>query len=254
MNRIVISEQHKAHRDALLHLVTSFDTSVAPLIGQGDRNVIKAMPFGQDILAVKSFKSPNIINKWVYRFWRKSKAERSFYYAQRLLALNVGTAEPVGFAESYKYFGLDRSFYLSRGLKPDFTFRELIHDVNIPRRDYILERFTEFTFDLHEKGILFHDHSPGNTLIKWIDGEVHFYLVDLNRMSFGPLSRKQRIHNFARLTPLRAMVKAMSKTYARCANMDADQVYREMWAETEQFQYKFHRKRRLKKRLFFWRR
>lgn len=254
MDRIVISKAYPQHHDALLHLLESFDTSDAPLIGQGDRNVIKAMPLGQETVAVKSFKEPNMVNKWVYRFWRQSKAERSFRYAHKLIDLNVGTAQPIAFAETYKYFGIQRSFYLSQGLDPDFTFRELIHDLSIPKRDYIIEKFTEFTFDLHQKGILFHDHSPGNTLIKWIDGQVYFYLVDLNRMTFKPLSTKQRIQNFSRLTPLKEMVQAMSQTYARCAGLDTAEVFNQMWTATEQFQYKFHRKRRLKKRLFFWRR
>ena len=67
----------------------------------------------------------------------------------------------------------------------DLTFRELTKDLNYPDHEIILRAFTRFTFQLHENGINFLDHSPGNTLVKKVGKEYEFYLVDLNRMNFG---------------------------------------------------------------------
>ena len=42
------------------------------------------------------------------------------------------------------------------------------------------------------------DYSPGNILFDKIDGEYHFMLVDINRMSFGKISIDMGCANFAR--------------------------------------------------------
>ncbi len=253
LNRIVIAEDFQDHGAALIEAALNFDQVQAPLIGTGDRNVIKRIDIGGMSLAVKSFKQPNLINRLVYRYWRKSKAHRSYLYAQRLFDLGIGTPKPVAFMESYSCGGIHRSFYFSLNVAADYTFRDLIHQPELAHRDAILKAFTEFTFDLHQKGVLFQDHSPGNTLIKMSGTQPTFYLVDLNRMTFKSLTKSERIKNFARLTPLREMVDKMSDTYAGLAQWPTQELRQQMWRVTEEFQYRFHRKRRLKKKFLFWR-
>ena len=128
----------------------------------------------------------------------------------------------------------------------------MIHDLELPKRAELIQAFTAFTFDLHEKGVLFQDHSPGNTLICWEGERPVFYLVDLNRMIFTNLNRAQRIQNFARLTPPpKTMTDQMSEVYARLAQWPEDALKIDMWRVTENFQKRFHRKRRLKRNCFF---
>lgn len=253
LNNIIIAEEFQAQREALIQAAEQFDQTQAPLIGTGDRNVIKRIEIDGISMAVKSFKRPNWINRLVYRHWRKSKAHRSYLYAHKLSALGIGTPKPVAFMESYGCGGIQRSFYFSLNIQADYTFRELIHQPELADRDSIIEAFTNFTFNLHQKGVLFQDHSPGNTLIQIKGKAVNFYLVDLNRMTFKSLSRSERIQNFARLTPLKEMVDKMSETYARLAGWPVDELKGQMWRVTQDFQNRFHRKRRLKKQLFFWR-
>ena len=101
--------------------------------------------------------------------------------------------------------------------------------------------------------MLFKDHSPGNTLINKTDeGSYTFYLVDLNRMEFKELSFKERIANFARLTPEKEMVRSMAYAYADLIDEEREEVFRLMWKETMRFRNKFDRKRRIKRRVFFW--
>ena len=254
LKHIVVAEEFKAHREALIQAALKFDQLHAPLIGTGDRNVIKRIEIDGIAMAVKSFKRPNWINRLVYRYWRKSKAHRSYLYANRLTDLGIGTPKPVAFMESFGCSGIQRSFYFSLNITADYTFRDLIHTPNLPHRDSLIEAFTRFTFDLHQKGILFQDHSPGNTLITTNGSSADFYLVDLNRMTFKTLSDTERIENFSRLTPLKEMVDKMSVTYARLMQWPEAQLKQDMWRVTQNFQQRFHRKRRLKKKLFFWRR
>ena len=103
-----------------------------------------------------------------------------------------------------------------------------------------------------EKNIEFLDHSPGNTLIQ-IDGEgFQFFLVDLNRMNFKRLDFKQRMKNFSRLTPNKEMIQIMANEYSQLTAWNENEVFETMWGYTQEFQEKFFRKKRLKKKLKFW--
>ena len=240
------NNQDLEFNERLTETVHNFDSYEG---GIGKRNTIKVININNVPLNVKSFKTPHLINKIVYRFFRKSKAQRSFEYANKLIELGVGTPKPIAYFEYSSVFLFGRSFYISEHLDCDLTYRELTKDFNIPDYDNILRAFTRFTYGLHQKNIHFLDHSPGNTLIKKDDNGYHFYLVDLNRMKFGPMDFKTRIKNFSRLTIHKSMVEVMSDEYAKCIGEDYNKVFDLMWKETEAFQEKFHRKKRLKKKL-----
>lgn len=250
--RYTINEKYQAFENGLISIINNFDTD-GELLNDGDRNVIKLFTLNNQTINIKSFKKPNVINKIVYRFFRKSKAQRSFEYANKLLSLQVGTPQPVAYFEESKGLLFGRSYYISEHLDYDLTFRELTTDLNYPNHESILRAFTRFTFQLHEKGINFLDHSPGNTLIQLNNGDYRFYLVDLNRMNFQPMSFEARIKNMSRLTKQDALVKIMSDEYAKLIKMHYDKVYNALWSDINNFQRKFTRKRELKKKLFFWR-
>ncbi len=242
------SEKYKPKEKEILNILNSFDNN-GESVGKGDRNIIKIFPLGDETINIKSFKTPNLINKVVYNFFRKSKAERSFVNASYLLKNNIGTPYPVAFMEESNPLFFGKSFYVSEHQEVDLTYRELVENPNYPDRENILRQFTAFTHKLHENRILFKDHSPGNTLIKNTDEGYKFYLVDLNRMDFKELSFHERIKNFSRLSPHKEMVAIMSDEYAKITEQPYDKVFGLMWGLTEKFQMKFHRKRELKKKL-----
>ena len=119
--------------------------------------------------------------------------------------------------ENFDLIGLNESYYACEHLQCDLTYRELV-ETDYPDAENILRQFTRFTFDMHEKGIEFLDHSPGNTLIKKEgNGKYSFYLVDLNRMIFHnqPLDFYTRMKNLSKITPHENMVAIMSNEYAK---------------------------------------
>ncbi len=232
--------------------IENFDLKGTEL-GNQDRNKIKCFETEYGITVnVKAFKIPNLVNKVVYRFFRKSKAQRSFEYAQHLQKNGLGTPQPLAYLEAKSLLCFGKSYYVCEHIEADYTYRDFTKDFTIPNYEEILRAFTRFTFKLHENNILFLDHSPGNTLIKLEDGEPNFYLVDLNRMLFKPLSLDERIKNFARLTTHKKMVELMSDEYSKCMQLPFDVVFEKMWAETQDFQAKFKRKKRIKKKIKFW--
>mgnify|MGYP003583864502 FL=1 len=234
-------------------LITQFETS-GTLFGNGDRNTIKLFDLNGQSINIKSFKIPNLINKIAYRYFRKSKARRSFEYATTLLEKGIGTPQPIAYLENYNWLGLTSSFYVSEHLVTELTFRELVEIPEYPENEIILRQFTQFCFDLHEKGIEFLDHSPGNTLIKKVgDQKYAFYLVDLNRMNFHTtMDFDMRMKNLSRLTPKKEMIAIMSEEYAKFYPQSKEIVFEKMWFFTQDFQQKFAKKKRLKKRLKFW--
>lgn len=221
-------------------------------MGNPNRNLIKKVNYKSLHLNVKAFKLPHLLNQVVYGYIRKSKACRSFQYANKLLEYNIGTPKPLVYIEHKNVLGLRESYYISENITYDLTYRELVTEPNFPNHESILRAFTRFTFDLHEKGVNFLDHSPGNTLIISRVNEYDFYLVDLNRMKFQKMSFQDRMQNFSRLTPKKEMVEVMSDEYAKISGLDFEIVFSTMWQLTEEFQEKFHRKQRLKKQFKFW--
>lgn len=226
-------------------------TSEGEMLSDGTRNCIKIFGEKPNRLAVKSFKVPNFFGKIIYKYFRKSKAKRSYEYASFLIQNGIGTPKPIAYQEHFDLIGLTKSYYVSEHLEADLTFRELVQIPDYPERELILRAFTRFSFDLHQKGVEFKDHSPGNTLIKkQADGSYSFYLVDLNRMNFhAEMSFDLRMKNLSRLTPLREMVEIMSNEYAKFYHKSEAQVFEKMWNYTETFQRKYHRKQNLKKKL-----
>jgi len=229
-------------------------TTTGTLFGDGKRNIIKLFEFDGKIINIKSFKIPNLINKIVYKYFRKSKARRSFEYATTLLEKEIGTPEPIAYFEDFDIIGLKKSYYVSEHLETELTFRELVTEPNFPDYQSILKQFTAFCFDLHEKGVEFLDHSPGNTLIKANgNGLYSFYLVDLNRMKFhDKMDLNCRMNNLSHLTPKKEMIEIMSDEYAKLSGEKFEIIFQMMWKATQDFQYRFHRKKKIKAIIKFW--
>ena len=247
----IFSEKYKAKQESITKIISNFNNS-GEIFGNGDRNTIKLFDLNGSLLNVKSFKVPHLINKIAYRFFRDSKAKRSFTYAQKLLSLGILTPYPIAYFEEKSTFSLLKSYFISEHQDYDLTFRELIEDPKYIGNEEILRAFTKFTYELHEKGILFKDHSPGNTLIKIKDDGYDFYLVDLNRMEFKKLDFETRICNFAKLTPEKEMIKIMANEYAKLIGADESKVFNKMWKLTEAFQKRYFKKMAIKRKVFFW--
>jgi hypothetical protein len=232
------------------HLTSKILNQINNVNGDDDRvfnngrNLIAKVEVANEKLSIKSFKVPNVFNAFVYKYFRKSKAKRSYEYANKLLEADILTPFPVAYVEEFNALGLARSFYISKYIDYDFDFRELIHHPKFPDRDTILRQFTEFTFKLHENNINFLDHSPGNTLItKEANGNYNFYLIDLNRMQFETMSFDKRLHNFRRLWLSKAMIKIIAAKYAELSGRPYNETHNLLLKHSRAFQKKIDSKK-----------
>jgi tRNA A-37 threonylcarbamoyl transferase component Bud32 len=236
-----------AHKDRVIDIINNFNTN-GVLFGDGKRNKIKLFELGEKTINVKSFKIPHLINKIVYKYFRKSKARRSYEFANRLIEEGIGTPLPIAYFEKYNLLGLTNSYYICEHLHFDFMIRDLIETENFPDLENILKQFAQFSFNLHENGIEFLDHSPGNTLIKRKENNLYdFYLIDLNRMKFHQsMDFQLRMKNLRKITPVKEMIKIISAEYAKLYNKPEIEVFEEMWKYTSKFQKKTSNKKKLK--------
>lgn len=236
---------------SILDLIKNFNNQ-GDLLVEGKRNIIKTFPYNDMVLNIKSFKVPIFVNGFIYRYFRKSKARRSFEFATKLLEKNIGTPKPIGFLENKNIFRLLDSYYVCEHLSVDYVFKDLF-DVYNEDLETILKQLAHFCFKLHEAGIEFKDHSPGNTLIKKnTEGNFDFYLIDLNRMKFHKeMDFDLRMKNLCRLTPSEDMVKTISYEYAKLYQKPEEEVFNLMWKYTHAFFTKSDKRKNFKKKLKF---
>lgn len=246
---------YQNQQEELTNLIENYDALTTYLF-KGGRNSIKlaTLSTGQRV-AIKSFKIPNEFNKRVYKFFRKPKGLRSFEHAEKLKELGVANPQAVAYFEYSTATTIRNTYYISELVEAEITYRDLIMQKNYPDRDIILEEFVRFSYGLHEKGIKFLDHSPGNTLIKkQSNGTYTFYLVDLNRMKFNQeMSFSHRMKNLAHLTTNINDIEKMAEHYARLIGKNSKEVFIRLWLETIKFQFRFYKKKDIKfkiKRLY----
>lgn len=248
MNLIVATDY--AHYAAdVLRIIKNFQNE-GNLIGPGTRNIVKWIIINNMTLNFKSFKQHNIINRHVYKFYRKSKAKRSFEYANLLISKNFYTPKPIAYVEFHDCIGLTNSYYISEQLENGFT----LEDVFLNRSSFedwqeIVKGYTLLIYQLHEQGIEFIDNSPGNFLIKKVDNEYRFFLVDLNRMNFHDrFEIPDRFKNFSRLTNDPEILQIICKEYSLLSGISQEQCLEQIIKATNRQKTK----RKIKKVLKFY--
>ena len=184
------------------------------------RNIIKVVEFERKKYVVKSFKIPHLLNQVVYRFFRDSKAKRSFINSIKLKQLGVNTPKPIGYIEFSTYFRFKESFYISEFFDFDFEIRAVFKDKSFKDRENILKRFIEYTYKLHQKKVHHIDYSPGNILVKRVGDSYEFSIIDVNRMEFVEFDEDLRVQNLAKLTNDREDNEFMARYYAQIAKLE----------------------------------
>jgi serine/threonine protein kinase len=184
------------------------------------RNEVKVFTYGDYELNVKAFKIPNLVNRFIYVYFRGSKAARSYRYARKFMSLDIATPAPVGYLNCTKLGFLFNSYYISVHYKSEFTLREVLN-YQVADHDEILRKWVKFTFEkLHQNNIFHLDYSPGNTLISRTGDKFDFQIIDLNRMRFGSVSFEHGLYNFRQLDTDSQTLGLLAAEYASLCHKD----------------------------------
>ena len=205
------------------------------------RNEIRVFDVFGTALNVKRFKTPILINRLIYTFFRSSKAQRSFQYALKLKEMGIETPQPVAYILIKKGGLLYDSYYISRQADHNRDFYEFGKG-GVEGREHILIAFAGFTADMHKKGVYHKDYSPGNILFKEENGAVKFCVVDINRLRFGDVTACKGCLNFVRLWGQKPFFEIVVRKYAEIRGADPEACLQSALRARKKFWKKFTRK------------
>jgi RIO-like serine/threonine protein kinase len=120
-------------------------------------------------------------------------------------------------------------------------------DEEFEDRDNILQKFIEFTYNLHQKGVHHIDYSPGNILVKKIGGGYLFSIIDVNRMKFVEFNTDLRMQSLAKLTKNLEDNKRFVEYYAKISHLDEGLLFDRLQFYLDEQQRYLENKKRLKK-------
>lgn len=190
------------------------------------RNTVRLFEIDGQRLAVKRYGHISLLNRLLYGFLRKSKAERAYRHAIRLRQLGVGTPEEVAFLEVRRHCLLDACYFVARysDYKPLQPVTEL--DIQRPEVAAVLDALADFLFRMHNAGVLHKDLNIGNILYRGDRCSGYaFQVIDTNRMRFyRSLSMRRRLDNLRRLSCPAPVYLYILDRYARLANANTDSI------------------------------
>lgn len=215
--KIVVNPTYEHLRKFIENIPDTFEKE-GRVIYSG-RNLIKVMEVDGVEINVKRYGVPAFANRVVYSFFRNPKGRRAFEYPRMLLEKGFETPVPIAYVEEKKFGLINHSYFISMQSPYRRNFYEF-GNADVSHCRDIIVAFARYTANLHQAGILHRDYSPGNILFDYIDGEYHFTLVDINRMTFGKISVEMGCANFARLWGQKAFFVLLAKEYARARCAD----------------------------------
>lgn len=197
------------------------------------RNVLRRFEADGEALVVKRFKRLDVLKGIIYTFFRKSKAERSYRNAERLLERGIDTPLPIAYIEQRRLGLVADTFYACA-----YTDYEEVRSRFNLTADFdhdLAAAFAEFVARLHESGVLHYDLNSGNVLYRQQpDGTYRFQLIDINRMDFmtdgkadgeavrKPVPKADCMENLTLFTGNMALHAFVSRHYAEARGWDAD--------------------------------
>ena len=184
---------------------------------KNDRNEIKVIEHNGIKLCIKSFKKVTVFNRFMYSWFRGTKAERSYKTARRLEKHGINTPQPVGYIEVYgNWHILKEAYYISLYLDYDYDMGDVLNKT-IDFQEKVLSEFAkEMASVVHPAGAWHNDLSKGNVLINRLgDNEWSFSFIDLNRLVFRRRILPIRgIANFKRMTNDSVALALIAEHYA----------------------------------------
>lgn len=151
------------------------------------RNVVELVEIDGHPYVVKRYKKLGPIRGMVYSFFRKSKAERAYSNALRLIGCGFDTPTPVAYILINRMGFLNEAIFIS-----EYSPLPSVHSVfyegeeDKEKRYQMAHALSKFTVKLHNQGIIPLDFNTSNILFRLdSEGKYHFTLIDINRMYFG---------------------------------------------------------------------
>lgn len=240
--KIVIHPEYQFASKFISSLPMNFDTE-GETIYKG-RNVVKRFHTSYGDWIVKQYKKPNFIQQLAYTFWRKSKAERAFLYAGKLLSSGIDTPQGIGYIETQKNGLLCTCYFISTVCQYPPLYQPLVVTPQFNKE--LASSLAAFFVEMHSKGFLHGDPNLENLLYHTDaqSGRFLFSVIDTNRSIFkSPLTMQECLENLKRTTHRRDLLEFITHEYATLRQWDTSQSIQYVMNALD----KFEKKRRIKR-------
>lgn len=216
--KIVIQPQYQAASPFISQIPHIFETD-GEMVYEG-RNIVKRFRINDQEWIIKRYKNPNLFQQIAYSFFKKSKAERAYLYANKLRKVGIETPEGIAYIEEKENGLLHSSYFVSTACNDPSAFPALVQTADYDQN--LANNLAAFFVKLHTKGILHGDPNLSNILYHEDGmGNFHFSVIDTNRSLFKPsLSRNECLDNLKRVTHRRDLLEYIVKEYATLRNWD----------------------------------
>lgn len=209
------------------------------------RNKVKRFRIAREWVVVKKFKRPNIVQKIVYTFFKSSKAERAYLFAEKLRGMGINTPHEIGYIEIRRKGLLDESYFISTQCSYA-ALSQILDGEDFSRK--AADALAGYLVELHEKGILHGDLNLTNILYRIEDDKYKFTLIDTNRSKFREsLGRNECLENMKRLTHDRELMEYIVSAYAQLRGWNGAETVKEVMESLNRFEEKIRRKRKFQK-------
>ncbi len=196
------------------------------------RNELREFTIGDYRVVVKSFCRPHLLNRFVYGWFRKSKAQRSCEYAALLRSLGIHSPAPVGWCTVRHGLIFSDSYYACLRSEMPYTYFDFMQQRVAEPAEYLRE-VGRVAARMHEAGMIHRDFSRGNLLIGCdAQGRPQVEIIDLNRIRFRSVSLAEGMANFDRLPASAEMKRWMAEGYAEVRGVSVEQCLK-LWPQGE---------------------
>ena len=226
--RIVVRDESDTELKAFVSRLPELFASEQGELLYRHRNELRTLVFHDQTFVIKAFATPNALNRLVYGSLRKSKAQRSYEYAQLLLSKGIGSPEPIAWLTVRNGLLFTRSYYVSKKSTCPYCYNNLFDEKLFSQSEleHYLRLVARTIARMHNCGMVHRDLSGGNILFG--DGE-RVELIDLNRIRFMKVGIDEGCHNLSdRLMAKRPWRELMAREYAAERGLDADECLRLM--------------------------
>lgn len=143
------------------------------------RNQIKVFEHNGHLINVKRFCMPAVFNRIIYSYnIRAPKAVRAYQNAEKIIQHGFRTATPYGYLIEKQDGLIKYSYFVSEHIRQAQSVSYFCDDKEV------ICALARYTAELHQKGLMHRDYTPGNVVYKKEGDKWIFTLLDINRFFF----------------------------------------------------------------------
>lgn len=193
------------------------------------RNTVELVTIAGRKMVVKRYRRQGLFNRFIYTFFRKSKARRAYEYALMLNEKGFHSPTPIAYFEESKSGLFSDGYFISEYISGpsvlDLFYGDSPLPFDSPKRALIAAKISDLTLRLHLGGIQPLDYNMSNILVEnpGSDENMRFWLIDLNRMKVGKVPAvKQAMLSFFQLGTYYPDYAKLLEPYASARGWDVE--------------------------------